>query len=109
MKKILIAVAMLGLAGGCGGSAADDLLGKMKGIKNKTCACKDMACVEKVEKEGMEWMMKNADKFKNVKPSKSQDAEADKLDDEMDACKAKLKPPEPAAPPAPADPVAPPP
>ncbi|HVK72521.1 MAG TPA: hypothetical protein VM734_04350 [Kofleriaceae bacterium] len=99
MKKILIAVAMLGLAGACGGNAADELLGKMKEFKDKTCACKDKACLEKVEKDAMEWMMKNADKFKNVKPSKAQDEAADKLDDEMDACKKKIE--EAAAPAAP--------
>ena len=73
-----------------GGGEGDILLGKMREFKNQTCACKDMACLEKVERQAMEWMMKNADKFKDVKPTKAQDEEADKLDDEMDGCKKRI-------------------
>ena len=51
MKMILFAVAMIAMASGCGGSAADVILGKMKSTKNAVCACKDMACAEKAEKD----------------------------------------------------------
>ena len=92
MKKILIAVASMALVAGtgCGGGGADEILGKMKGFKDKVCACKDKACVEGVEKEMMEWAMKNMDKMKNMKPTKAQDEAADKIEDEMDKCKEKL-------------------
>lgn len=99
MKKILFVVASLALATGCGGSAADEIVGKFRSTKNEICKCKDMACVDKVEKDFMAWMMKNADKFKNVKPSKGQEEEVEKLEKEQEACKEKL---EAAAAPAPA-------
>jgi hypothetical protein len=94
MKKILFAVASMALmaGSGCGGGGADEILGKMRGFKDKVCACKDKACVEGVEKEMMEWAMKNMDKMKNMKPTKAQDEAADKIEDEMDKCKEKLEP-----------------
>ena len=92
MKKILIAVTTIALAAGagCGGGGADEILGKMRGFKDKVCACKDKACVDNVEKEMMEWAMKNMDKMKNMKPTKAQDEAADKIEDEMDKCKEKI-------------------
>lgn len=100
MKKILIAVASMALmtGSGCGGGGADEILGKMRSFKDKVCACKDKACIEGVEKEMMEWAMKNMDKMKNMKPTKAQDEAADKIEDEMDKCKEKV---EAAAAPAP--------
>ena len=93
MKKILIAVASMALmtGSGCGGGGADEILGKMRGFKDKVCACKDKACVEGVEKEMMEWAMKNMDKMKNMKPTKAQDEAANKIEDEMDKCKERLE------------------
>lgn len=110
MKKILFAVASMALAAGCGGGGADEILGKMRGFKDKVCACKDKACVEGVEKEMLEWAMKNMDKMKNLKPTKAQDEAADKIEDEMDKCKAKFeaKDEAPPAPPAGEPPAAPP-
>jgi hypothetical protein len=92
MKKILFALASMALVAGsgCGGSAADEVIGKLKSTKDKICACKDKACVEAAEADMMKWMMANADKFKNVKPSKAQEEAADKIDDEMDKCKEKI-------------------
>jgi hypothetical protein len=78
------------------GAGAGSILGAMRGFKDKVCACRDKACVENVEKEMMEWAMKNMDKMKDVKPTKAQDEAADKIEDEMDKCKERL---EPAAPP----------
>ncbi len=89
MKKILFAVASMALVAGCGGGGADEMLGKMRGFKDKVCACKDKACVENVEKEMMEWAMKNMDKMKDIKPTKAQDEQADKIQDEMEKCKEK--------------------
>ncbi len=91
MKKILIAVASMALAAGsgCGGGGADEILGKMRGFKDKACKCKDKACVEGVEKEMMTWAMANMEKMKNMKPTKAQDEAADKIKDEMEKCKEK--------------------
>ncbi len=91
MKKILIAFASMALVAGsgCGGGGADELLGKMRGFKDKMCKCTDKACVDNVEKEMMEWAMKNMEKMKNLKPTKAQDEAGDKLQDEMEKCKDK--------------------
>lgn len=91
MKKILFAVASMALVAGCGGGGADEMIGKMRGMKDKICACKDKACVENAEKEMMEWLMKNADKFKDVKPTDSQKKAAEKIEEDMEKCKEKLE------------------
>jgi len=92
MKKILFVLATMGLVGACGNSAADQILSKMESTKNKICACKDKACVEKAEGEFMEWLMKNADKLKDAeKGSKSQEEKAKKIDAEMEKCKEKIE------------------
>jgi hypothetical protein len=92
MKKILIALGSVALlaASGCGGGGADEAIGKLRGFKDKVCACKDKACVDNVEKEMMEWAMKNMEKMKDVKPTKAQDEAADKIQDEMEKCKEKV-------------------
>jgi hypothetical protein len=51
---------MLSLALGCGGSAA---VKEMESIANKVCECKDMECIQKVQKEQEEWVAKNGDAF----------------------------------------------
>lgn len=99
MKKIMFVVMSLALATGCGGGGAEELIGKLRGFKNDMCKCTTQECVDKVDKDMMGWMLKNADKFKNVKPTKAQEEQADKIEDEMRACKDKV---ENAAAPAPA-------
>lgn len=89
MKKILIAVASMALVAGCGGGGADEIIGKMRSHKDAVCKCADKACVEKAEADFMKWMMANAEKYKNVKPTKSQEEAVDKIEDEMEKCKAK--------------------
>jgi len=90
MKKILIALGSMALlaGSGCGGGGADELLGKMEGFKNKVCACKDKACVDNVQKEMMEWAMKNMDKYKDTekKATAAQKEKAEKIEDEMEKC-----------------------
>lgn len=95
MKKILFAVTSLALVtgSGCGGGGADEMLGKMRSFKDKMCKCTDKACVEGVEKEMMEWAMKNMEKMQKIAKSatKAQEEAADKIDDEMDKCKEKAE------------------
>lgn len=71
---------------------ADRLLRMFRTFKDEVCACDDKACVESVEKKMMEWMMAHMDEFKNIKPTAAQDAEADRIEDAMDACKEKIDP-----------------
>jgi hypothetical protein len=72
-------------------ASADVILEKLRGFKDKTCACKDKACVERTEKEMTDWILANAESMKNIKPTKAQDEQADKLEAEMDACKTRIK------------------
>lgn len=87
---MIIASVVLGL-GACGSkSPVDDALNKMEDYKKQVCACKDMACAEKVSKEMETYMDEMQKKHKDVKPSKEQDERADKIGDEMEACMNKL-------------------
>lgn len=117
MKKLLFAFTSLALVtgSGCGGGGADEIIGKMRSFKDKMCKCTDKACVEGVEKEMMEWAMKNMEKMQKIAKTatKAQEEAADKIEDEMDKCKDKAMgeapaPADPAAPPAPTEPAAPP-
>jgi hypothetical protein len=83
----------IALAGG-----ADKILAKMQFFKDEVCACADASCVEDVEKAMMEWAMKNMDLMTDMKPTKAQDEEADRIQDAMEACKDKLRPAEPDEP-----------
>jgi hypothetical protein len=93
MKKILVAFTSLALAAGtgCGGGGAEELLGKMRSFKDKMCKCTDKACAEGVQKEMMEWGLKNMEKIEKQMKSatKAQQEAGEKLDDEMDKCKEK--------------------
>ncbi|HUQ07415.1 MAG TPA: hypothetical protein VM261_33210, partial [Kofleriaceae bacterium] len=59
-------------------------------FKGDVCACTSQACVEVVEKRMVNWAMDHLDELKKIKPTRAQDAEADRIDDEMDACKARI-------------------
>jgi len=52
----LVAVATLGL--GCKGG---EMLKAQEGFANKVCACKDIACVRKVQKEQEAWVKKHGE------------------------------------------------
>lgn len=69
------------------GEDVDGLLGKMRSFKDKVCSCANKLCVERVDKEMMEWATRNLDKMKNARPTKAQDEEADRIQDQMDKCK----------------------
>lgn len=51
--------------------------------------------------------MKNMDKLKNMKPTRAQDEEADRIEDAMDACKERIAPSPPAATVGPSEPLTP--
>ena len=73
------------------GGKIDAMLVKMEGFRARICACKDKACGGAVEKELETWITAAAKELADAKPSKDQDAKADKLAAEMKACSSKLK------------------
>jgi hypothetical protein len=87
-------VITLGLAA-CGKkSEVDEFIGKMDSFKAKTCACKDVACLDGVHKEQEEWMKKfeeKASKDKDTKPSKAQEDKMDAIEKDAKACEDKLE------------------
>ena len=57
MKKLIIMASVLGLSlGACGGGGkAGEIKKKLSGFKDTVCACKDVACAEKVKDEMDTW------------------------------------------------------
>ena len=68
-----------------------EIIASMRSFKDQVCKCKDKACVDKVQKEMIDWAMERMDAMKDIKPTKAQEQEADKIEAEMDACQAKIK------------------
>ena len=81
----------LDAVGGGAPLSLDEALRALTRFKDSTCGCRDRACVESIEKELMEWAMKNLDTMKNLKPTKAQDEAANKIEDQMEECKAKAE------------------
>jgi hypothetical protein len=86
---------------------AEKVLRKLRSVHHEICACADTACVEASQARMMKWMLANAESFKDVEPTAEQEATADKLDAEMDACRERAasapagsRPPPPAPAPA---------
>lgn len=73
------------------GAGARALLRKLEEFVDMMCACKDTACQDRVDTEMMAWMMKNAETFRDVKPTKAEEDEAEEMEERMTACKAKLQ------------------
>jgi hypothetical protein len=91
MNKLILCLGIAGALIGCGGgNGFDGILKQGKAFKDATCACKDQACIDKVEKDMDVWMEKAAKSFKG-KPTKAQDEAWDKVEDESRACRAKVK------------------
>jgi hypothetical protein len=91
MYKLILALGVSGLLLGCGGgNGFDGILKKGKEFKDKTCACKDQACLDGVEKEMEAWFEKAVKDFKG-KPSKAQEEQWDKIEQEAEACEDKIK------------------
>jgi hypothetical protein len=78
-----------GAAGG--GDKIDAMLVKMTALRDKMCACSDKPCLAGVEKEREVWTQGISRDLADAKPTKDQDARADKLDAEIKACKLKVK------------------
>jgi len=83
LKKLgamLTMAALLGLGAGCGG----DLVKKIDKLADESCACKDMACAEKVQAKLMD-IVKDA-----KEPSKGDQENIMKSMERMGECMAKL-------------------
>ncbi len=83
LKSILAMLSMtafLALGSGCGG----DLVKKIDKLADEACACKDMACAEKVQSKLMD-MVKDA-----KEPSKGDQENIMKSMERMGECMAKL-------------------
>jgi hypothetical protein len=77
-------------AGAPGTEKVDVVVKKMQGFRDRACACKDKACGTAVTKELADFAASLAKELADVKPTKEQDAQFDKLDVELKACVAKL-------------------
>src|SRR6476659_5379892 len=75
---ITVALGMVGLAA-CGGGDK----GKMKKMKDAMCACKDAACVDKVQKDYADFMKSMEEKYKG---DKKPDEDMMKIGEEMAKC-----------------------
>jgi hypothetical protein len=81
-----------GTAGAPGGtSAIDTMLTQMQGFRDQICACTTKDCASRRQAEMKTWMEQAAKSIADAKPTKDQDAKADRLDAEMKACVAKLR------------------
>lgn len=81
-----------GTPGAPGGtSKIDNMLTQMQQFRDKVCACASKDCATKVQGEMKTWMDQVAKDIADAKPTKDQDAKADRLDKEMKDCAGKLK------------------
>jgi hypothetical protein len=102
MKKFSMFVATMVLAIGCKKKdPVDEVIAGLEDWKNKMCACKDKACVEKTHEDYKKWedtvlepKMKGMDE---KKIDKAKMEKGDKLDDERKECRRKFRDAEPAA------------
>lgn len=72
-------------------ASADEIIASMRSFKDQVCKCKDKACVEKVQQDMIEWAMAHMESMKDIKPTKAQEDQANKIEAEMEACEAKIK------------------
>ncbi|HUS64488.1 MAG TPA: hypothetical protein VMZ28_08095 [Kofleriaceae bacterium] len=89
-----------------GGGDAGKLISDYGALKDKLCKCADKACADGVAKETEAFMAKSMETMEKTKPTKEQDEQFDKIEDEMEACAKKFETAE--APPAGGDMATPP-
>ncbi|HVK85598.1 MAG TPA: hypothetical protein VM513_15870 [Kofleriaceae bacterium] len=90
MMKTTVAMVCVLAAAACSKGGIDGALDKMESFKTQMCACKDVACVDKVDSDMEKWMDSNKD-LKGKEPSKAQEERGDKIFDAMRECKDKVK------------------
>lgn len=89
---------------GLGGPAVK-VLRMMTTFKDQICACKDPACIENVEKEMMTWALAHMEELKKAaqQAPRATKEQANRIEDEMEACKDRVMPP--SAPPSTSSPT----
>jgi len=86
MNTLKAVVCALGLSVvvAAGSACGSDPLKKLEEFTDQMCACKDQACVDKVNKDMTEWMKANADKAKD--PNEGDREKASKIMERMMNC-----------------------
>src|SRR5687767_11982752 len=80
---------------GCPGekNKFDEILGQLEKFKTEMCACKDVACADKVSDARREYKKTMRDKLdKNAKPTEAQDKQGKAYEAELQACRKALMP-----------------
>jgi len=72
--------------GGPDSAKIETELAALEQLKIKTCACADLACVEKIGLEHQKWKANAKIVLAGAKSTKDQEARGNRLDDEMKAC-----------------------
>jgi hypothetical protein len=85
MKQLVFVMGLL-LASACGGGGIE---GEMKGFKDKMCKCADKECADKTLKEYNDWAKGKREAAKEL--SKSEREKLDGIDQEIKACRRKLR------------------
>lgn len=71
----------------------DEILGRLESFKTQMCACKDVACADKVTEARREYRKTMREKLdKGSKPSAEQDRKGKALEAELQACRKALVP-----------------
>ncbi|MBX3157022.1 MAG: hypothetical protein KF773_13690 [Deltaproteobacteria bacterium] len=81
------AIGLVLALGACGSGDA----GKMKKVKDDICACKDMDCVKKVEKDNEDLKKSMMEKFKDAKGPEDLPKDLVEIVEEMDQCRRKIR------------------
>ncbi len=97
MRALVLVVGFAGFAVGCKGGAGadkfDEILGQLESFKTQMCACKDVACADKVTEARREYRKTMREKLdKGSKPSAAQDRKGKALEVELQACRKALVP-----------------
>jgi LPXTG-motif cell wall-anchored protein len=72
-------------------ACGSDDAGKMKKIRDEVCACKDMDCVKKVEKENEEFQKSMMAKFKDAKGPEDIPKDLLEIGNEIKECRRKIR------------------
>ena len=75
-------------------AGAGSLAGGLRKHRDRMCACKDTACADEVQKDYKDWTRSQRDAAEKL--SKADRRPLDELDDELEACRRKLREGDPA-------------
>ncbi len=87
--SMTVLVAVLAFAA-CKKDKGDAALDKMSSFKDQACACKDKACIDKVQGDMIKWASEQKD-MENMKPTEAQKKRGKEITDAMEACTTKIE------------------